>query len=281
MHHKSVLLNETLLYLNIKQGNSYLDCTGGAGGHAMKIAEALEGHGTLHVLDRDTDAYEHLKSMFAGMSNVSVRKMNYKDIELSNSYDGILLDLGISSYQIDTPDRGFSYRFDSPLDFRMDQEDRFNIKMFFKTRPINEIAKVMEEYSDERDSRKIAEEIKKRILKDEMNTTFDLKNAIIAAKNNRDIKFAMKRVFMAFRILVNDELDSLKTFLGKTPYLLNSGGRLVVLSYHSIEDRMVKQNLLQASMLKVLTKNVVKPKYTEVIENKRAKAAKLRCAERI
>lgn len=281
MHHKSVLLNETLRYLNIKRGNSYLDCTGGAGGHSEKIAELLSGSGSLEILDRDPDAYSHLQEVFSGAPNVKIRKMNYKDIELTSSFDGILLDLGISSYQIDTPERGFSYRYDSPLDFRMDRDDRFSIKMYFKTRGAPEIAKAISDFSEERDALRIAEEIKRRSARDEMNTTFDLKDAIITAKNNRDVKFGMKRVFMAFRILVNDELDSLKTFLGKVPYLLNPEGRLVILTYHSLEDRMVKHALLQSSMLKVLTKNVIRPKYTEVIENKRAKAAKLRCAERI
>lgn len=277
--HEPVLLQETVKFLRIKPDGMYLDCTAGFGGHSSEILKHLSDRGKLIMIDRDTDAVDYLEKHFK-QNNTQILHMNFADIGKEYSFDGILADLGISSYQVDKPKRGFSYRYDSDLDMRMDNASGNTLAEILKDMSVEEISEVIEQYGEERRAHSIACSIKKQIGQNRMNSTFDLKSAIIDGCSGRGVKHALRRVFQALRIMVNEELHNLEIFLDKTPSLLNREGRLVIISYHSLEDRMIKQFLKSSSDMGIINKHVIKPHYKEIENNKRSRSAKLRCAER-
>ncbi len=280
MIHIPVLLNESLSLLKLKPDGHYLDCTAGFGGHSERIA-ALPGFmGKLVLVDRDRESIAFLREKFENMNNVEILHMNFADYsDTSTRFDGILMDLGVSSYQLDSPERGFSYRFDTGLDMRMDDRE-MTLKDWFRETDTETIKTVLEEYSEQFKAMDIAEEIKKRADTGRMNTTFDLKDAVIEGLKGRGVKKSLSRVFMAFRIVVNDEMNALSGFLERVPSMLNDNGRIAVITYHSIEDRLVK-NIFKNGPLKPVNKKVIKPVYTEIQANRRARSAKLRVAEKI
>ncbi len=280
IHHTPVLLTKTIEILQINPAGIYLDCTAGFGGHSEKILAQLNEKGRLIMIDTDRDAVNFLNEKFRDSNNTSIIHGNYADIELNDKFDGILLDLGISSYQIDNKERGFSFKYDAPLDMRMDRDKENNLITFLKNSSIKEIAEILIKYSDEHNAINIASAIKEKAEKEHLNSTFDLKNAIIDGCRGRGVKYALRRVFQALRIFVNNEMGNLTAFLIKSESMLEHKGRIAVISYHSIEDRIIKYHFKDSSILRRINKKVIKPAYTEVKNNKRARSAKLRCAEK-
>lgn len=246
-HHISVMLNECINGLDIKPDGIYIDGTAGGAGHSVHIAEKLSDKGKLIALDRDPDAVSVAKerlenypavvvqSNFSEMSSV-IKKMGIDGV------DGILLDLGVSSHQLDTPERGFSYKYDAPLDMRMSQSglSAYDIVNGYSEEML---AKIFFEFGEEKFSRKIASNIINKRSEKPVETTYELAEIIkssIPAKFKRE-KNPCKKTFQAIRIAVNGELDHLSSGLDGAFECLNKGGRLAVITFHSIEDRLVKQ----------------------------------------
>lgn len=278
--HDPVLLRESVEFLKIKPDSMYLDCTAGFGGHSSEILKHLSGKGKLIMIDRDIEAVKYLRQHIDN-ANTEIMHMNYAEIGNECTFDGILADLGISSYHVDQPDRGFSYRYDAPLDMRMNNSEGNSLDIMLQHMSAEEISSVLLDFGEERRAQPIASSIRAFVLKGRMNTTFDLKDAIVEGCRGKGVKYSLRRVFQAFRIMVNNELQSLHDLLIKIPSLLNSEGRFVIISYHSLEDRMIKHFLKSNEYMKIINKHVIKPHYTEIKHNKRARSAKLRCAERI
>lgn len=244
--HVPVLLDETIAGLDIKPDGIYIDGTCGGGGHSLEIAKRLTG-GRLLGIDRDPDAVAAATERLSGY-NAKVVHGNYSDIksiaeaEGISSADGILLDLGVSSHQLDTAERGFSYHGDAPLDMRMSQEGRTAADLV-NSLPQSELSRIMFQYGEEKFSRRIAESIVKRRAEKPIETTSQLAEIIgeaVPAKFKRD-KNPCKKVFQAFRIAVNSEFDHLDKGLDEAFGLLKKGGRLCVITFHSLEDRIVKR----------------------------------------
>ncbi|MCM1382634.1 MAG: 16S rRNA (cytosine(1402)-N(4))-methyltransferase RsmH [Muribaculaceae bacterium] len=244
--HTPVLLAETVAGLNINPEGVYIDGTCGGGGHSLEIAKRLTG-GRLLGIDRDPSAVAAATERLAGL-NAKVILGNYSDIrtladrENISSADGILLDLGVSSHQLDTPERGFSYHGDAPLDMRMSGEGRTAADLV-NTLSQEELARIMFEYGEEKFSRKIAELTVKRRAEKPIETTSQLAEIIgeaVPAKFKRE-KNPCKKTFQALRIAVNQEFDHLEKGLDEAFGMLKSGGRLCVITFHSLEDRIVKQ----------------------------------------
>lgn len=246
-HHVSVLLNECIEGLNIKPDGIYVDGTAGGAGHSVHIAEKLSEKGRLIAIDRDPDAVKTARERLAGYP-AQVVQANFADIsEILRSMkiekvDGILLDLGVSSHQLDTPERGFSYKFDAPLDMRMSQSgiSAFDIVNSYSE---EQLTKILFEYGEEKFSRKIAGNIVKSRNEKPVETTSELAEIIkmsIPARFKRE-KNPCKKTFQAIRIAVNGELDSLSSGLDSAFECLAPKGRLAVITFHSLEDRLVKQ----------------------------------------
>ena len=246
-NHKSVLLNEAIDALSVRKNGIYLDATAGGGGHSSKIVEKLDGTGRLIALDRDPDAVAVLRSRFTDNENVTVVNDvfdNVKNVIESNGLtcvDGILADLGVSSYQLDSAERGFSFHKDAPLDMRMSKSG-FSAYDAVNTLSYPELAKIINEYGEERYASSIAKNIVRTREKKPIETTFELCDIISAsmpAKAKRDGHPA-RRTFQAIRIYVNRELDMLEGSLNDMFDILSSGGVLAVITFHSLEDRIVK-----------------------------------------
>jgi len=291
--HTPVLLEEVLEWLRVRPDGIYVDATAGAGGHSAAIAERLSS-GRLISLDRDAQALEiaaeRLKE-FA--SRVTLVRAAFSKIaeavhELGIAkVDGVLADLGVSSMQLDRPERGFSFREAGPLDMRMSSgevaEDRLTAEEIVNRWSEKELADLLYREAEEHDSRRIARAIvKARPIRD----TAHLATVVAGVRKQwgRQRLHPATKTFLALRIAVNRELEELGQFLFRTPATLNAGGRWVVLSYHSREDRLVKrafQDGEREGALKVLTKHVVVPGPAEQEANPRSRSAKLRCAEKV
>ncbi|HKV63790.1 MAG TPA: 16S rRNA (cytosine(1402)-N(4))-methyltransferase RsmH [Candidatus Acidoferrum sp.] len=288
--HTPVLLEEVLEWLRIKPDGTYIDATLGAGGHSEAIARRLTS-GRLISLDRDAQALglarERLKSFggkvklvqsaFSRIAEV-VRELGIPPV------DGVLADLGVSSMQLDQGERGFSFREAAALDMRMDTaDDELTADEIVNRWSEKEIADLLYREADEHDSRRIAKAIvRARPIRD----TAHLATTVAGARKQwgRQRLHPATKTFLALRIAVNREMEELGQFLSRTPATMNSGSRLVVLSYHSREDRLVKhafQEGERAGTLRVLTKHVIQPSEEEMMGNPRSRSAKLRCAERM
>jgi 16S rRNA (cytosine1402-N4)-methyltransferase len=298
--HTPVLLDEVLEWLQVKPGGVYVDATAGAGGHSEAIAARLSS-GRLISLDRDGQALQIARerlSRFA--SQVTLVQTAFSRIAEAvqglgiAKVDGVLADLGVSSMQLDRPERGFSFREAGPLDMRMsggegkgeaegEGEDTLTADEIVNRWPEKEIADLLYREAEEHDSRRIARAIvKARPIRD----TAHLATVVAGVRKQwgRQRLHPATKTFLALRIAVNRELEELGQFLSRTPATLNSGGRWVVLSYHSREDRLVKQafqNGTKAGTLRVLTKHVIIPSPAEQEANPRSRSAKLRCAEKV
>lgn len=306
--HKPVLLKECIEGLNIKRDGIYLDGTLGRAGHSLEIVKKLES-GRLIAIDRDAAAIrESLERVGNYADKVTFFQGNFKDVKqiLSglgiDKVDGMLFDLGVSSPQLDDAKRGFSYMADAPLDMRMDESSgvsAFNVVNFWDEQRLK---KILYEYGEERYAPRIASNIVKRRAFKPVETTLELVDIIkgsMPAQALREKQHPAKRSFQAIRIAVNDELGSIEGMLEDAPDLLNKGGRLVVISFHSLEDRLVKNAMHAAEngctcpknlpvcvcgfvpKLKVITKKPVTASDEELRDNPRARSAKLRIAERI
>lgn len=303
--HVSVLLNESIDGLNINPDGIYVDCTAGGGGHSYEIAKKLSEKGMLIALDRDPDAICAVSERLSEFNNVRIVKSNFSDIrnildDLNiELIDGVIMDLGVSSHQLDTADRGFSYHTDAPLDMRMSQDgiSAFDIVNTFSEK---ELARIIFEYGEEKFSRRIAENIVKQREILPVRTTLELAEIVknsVPQKVRRE-KNPCKKTFQAIRIAVNGELEHLSKGLDEAFFSLKSGGRMSVITFHSLEDRLVKQRF--AGWCKgctcppdfpqcvcgnepkgiLVNRKPVEPSEAELEKNNRSRSAKLRIIER-
>ena len=298
--HISIMVKEILDFLQIKPGQTGLDATLGYGGHTKEMLKCLEGQGHIYGLDVDpiesAKTKERLEKQGFGEDILTVRLQNFADIdrvseETGKKFDFILADLGVSSMQIDNPDRGFSYKVEGPLDLRMNPEKGISVAQRLKEVSLEELQGMLIENSDE----PYAEEISRIVLNwrkrgQEIETTTQLKAAIeealrfIPEKDRKEaVKKSCARTFQALRIDVNSEFEVLYAFLEKLPGVLAPGGRVAVLTFHSGEDRLVKQMFKQyykEGIYSDIAKDVIRPSAEECARNSRAKSTKMRWAIR-
>lgn len=304
--HIPVLLNETIDLLQIKKNGIYLDLTLGRGGHSSEILKRLNGTGLLIGVDQDITAIEESKPRLSKInSNFKLVKSNFKDLDKIleqlniKSVDGILMDLGVSSPQFDDGERGFSYNFDAKLDMRMDQSQDLTAEKIVNTYSLQDLTRIFKEYGEDKYSYQIAKEIVKEREKKPIESTFELVDIIKKSKPERELKkvgHPAKQVFQALRIEVNHELDVLKEALNKALKALNHKGRLVVITFHSLEDRIVKNCFKSVAVIEgdrfdlplmskvpdytLINKKVIVADEKEINENRRSKSAKCRAIER-
>ncbi|WP_297281451.1 16S rRNA (cytosine(1402)-N(4))-methyltransferase RsmH [uncultured Anaerococcus sp.] len=302
--HISVLADEVIENLNIKEDGIYVDLTLGKGGHSRLILESLSDKGRLIGFDQDEDALNAAKENLKDFSNVDFIKSNFekfeevlKDIEIEK-IDGALMDIGVSSYQIDNGDRGFSYMHDGPLDMRMDTTNELTAEKIVNEYPKDELVRVFSEYGEERFSKTIARKIVEVRKNQRIDTTFKLRELIQKSVRSNEAH-PEKRVFQALRIEVNRELEVLENTLEQVVDHLNIGGRLCVISFHSLEDRIVKNKFRDLekdcicppglpvcvcdhkAKVKLVNKKPITASAKELKENSRSKSAKLRVCQRI
>ncbi len=283
--HISVLKTEAVDALQVKAGGRYIDATLGGAGHTIEIAKK---GGLVLGIDTDTQALEIAKENLttAGVTGWTLAKGNFRDIEQiakDNGFekvDGILFDLGVSSFQLDTPERGFSYRFtDAPLDLRMNQSSGGTASELVNSNSEEELYEIFATYGEEQFSRDISRAICRARSVNEIKTVADLVAVVTGAV--KDVhNGVLSRVFQALRIAVNDELGSIRSGMDGAEKLISSGGMLVVISFHSLEDRIVKQYMLKGDW-KVITKHPLLPTEEEIGSNRRSRSAKLRIAQKI
>jgi 16S rRNA (cytosine1402-N4)-methyltransferase len=283
--HIPVLLKEAIDLLNLKPAGTYVDCTLGGGGHTEGIKLRSPASKVIGI-DTDYEAILATKAKLARFENIEIINDNFRNIAklVKAPVDGILFDLGVSSYQIDEPSRGFSLQKDGPLDMRMDRSQRLNAKEIINNFNQDKLEKIFREFGEERFAHRIAKAILRKRRSEEISTTFELKKIVEKAIPFWKKRESITRVFQSLRIAVNQELDNLRSALSDAIDLLNPSGRIVAISYHSLEDRIVKhtfRNANQAGKLKILTKKPVLPSASEISSNPRAKSAKLRAAEKI
>lgn len=280
--HIPVLSREVVEGLDIRAGGHYLDATVGGGGHSALILAAFPDV-RLTALDQDLHALQAAQAKLIEYSDrVEFHHNNFAEFEPNNQqFDGILADLGVSSAQFDWAERGFSFRQEAPLDMRMDQTQELTAAEIVNTWDETDLANLIYKYGEERLSRKIARRI---VEKRPFHTTTQLAETIFhsvppAYRYGRI--HPATRTFQALRIVVNRELEVLETFLQKAPLWLKPSGRLAIISFHSLEDRIVKHSLKGSEILKVITKKPIEPTDAEIQVNSRARSAKLRIAERV
>ena len=308
MKHIPVLLKESIDGLNIDPNGVYVDGTLGRGGHSRDIARRLQ-IGRLISIDCDLTAINEAKKTLAEYENkITLIHGNFKDTEKIlkgkgiNAVDGMIFDLGVSSPQLDDISRGFSYMQDSKLDMRMDSTNPLTAHELINNRSSGELAKIFFDYGEERYSAQIARAIVRKRTEAPINTTFELNEIILSAipaAARREPQHPSKRCFQALRIAVGDELTAIKEMLGTAPLLLKPQGRICVISFHSLEDRIVKRAFAeyakgcvcpkdfpvcvckQTPTLKIITRKPIQASKTETELNPRARSAKLRIAERV
>ncbi|WP_434630538.1 16S rRNA (cytosine(1402)-N(4))-methyltransferase RsmH [Thermoanaerobacterium thermosaccharolyticum] len=304
--HESVLLNETIEYLKVKPDGVYVDGTLGGGGHSYEILRRLP-KGRLIAIDRDMDALHAASMRLKDFNNVTYVHDNYKNIKniLKNidieRIDGAILDLGVSSYQLDEVKRGFSYMHDAPLDMRMDKESALTAEHVVNNYSEDDIAKILFDYGEEKWAKRIAKFIVEERKKRSIKTTFQLVDIIkkaVPASKRRTGPHPAKRTFQAIRIEVNDELKGLDSAIDDFIDVMNPNGRIAIITFHSLEDRIVKnmykklenpctcpKNLPctcgKKPVIKIITKKPVTPNKEELKTNPRSRSAKLRVAEKL
>ena len=297
-YHTPVLLKETVDALKILPEGIYVDCTFGGGGHSKAILEKLSEKGKLIAFDQDEDAKQNIPQdpRITFVPNNFRHLQRFLKLNNLKTVDGILADLGVSSHQFDEADRGFSIRFNAALDMRMDQQQALSAFDVVNTYSETQLHKIFEEYGEVTNSKTLAKIIVQVRQTVSLNSIDSFMNALRGAvKGNPKRYFA--QVFQALRIEVNDELGALKELLQQIPSLLNPGGRVVIITFHSLEDRLVKNFFRQEtfnqtndnpfvmikkiSLLKVITKKPVEPSEEEMKKNPRARSARMRVAERV
>ena len=303
--HEPVLLNETVNNLVMNKSGIYIDGTIGFAGHASKIISKLNDKGKLIGIDLDPYALkcsDNNLSKFPKKS-YSLYKGNFSDFpniiqEIGiNKVDGLVIDLGISSYQIDSKHRGFSYRYNSKLDMRFDCSQGISAKDFLNNTDELNLAKTIKELGEEKQYKKIAINIVKYCKKSKMNTTYDLKNAIEEVSRKQHINKTLSRVFQAIRIKINDEIGNLNQLLNNSLKYVKKGGRIAIITFHSIEDKIVKNffkdNAIECvcppafplcicnhkAKIKIINKKSICPSDSEIKINPRSRSARLRIVE--
>ena len=307
-NHVSVLLNECLEGLNIKENGIYVDGTLGGAGHSSEILKRLSNEGRLIGIDQDTDALKAAKERLKDYSNVTFVHSNFSNIEnvLNNlnidGVDGILMDLGVSSYQLDEGERGFSYMKDAPLDMRMNRENDFSAYNVVNEYSEEDLYRIIRDYGEEKFSKRIASFIVENRQEKNIETTLELveiiKNAI-PAKARREGPHPAKRTFQAIRIEVNSELSILNKTIEDGVEKLNKGGRMAIITFHSLEDRIVKNKFRDLAVscrcpkefpvcvcgekakVKIISRKAIEPTKEEVEINPRSRSAKLRVIEKL
>ena len=305
--HRSVLLVECIENLNINPSGIYVDATVGGGGHSLEIVKRLGEKARLIAIDRDSDALEAAKSRLSGFSDrITFVKSNFsmvaeicEDLGIEK-IDGILMDLGVSSYQLDNPDRDFSHNSDARLDMRMDRQSGLDAYKVVNTYSQEELKRIIYEYGEERFARYIAAAIVRRRQRKPIETTAELVDVIKAslppsAKTGKH--HPAKKTFQAIRIEVNGELDAIEPAIRSAVKLLKDKGRVAVITFHSLEDRIVKQSFVKLAegctcpktlpvcicgkvpQIKIVTRKPILPSDTEIVGNPRSRSAKLRTLE--
>ena len=297
MYHKPVLLEESIIGLKINPNGIYVDATFGGGGHSKEILSNLNSTGKLIAFDQDQDAIENklldkrlklVKSNFKYLNNY----LNYFQIK---KIDGLLADFGISSHQIDNKSRGFSIRFDSELDMRMNNSQKTDAKEVVNNFKKDQLEYIFKNFGELKNYRKITQIITSQRMIKEIKSTNDLKKILLQLTNKKEENKFFAKIFQAIRIEVNDELEVIKTLLDKSSQYLKKGGRLVCISYHSLEDRLVKKFIQNGGFRKETSSdlygnknlNLIKvgklitPSKNEILINNRSRSAKLRIAEKI
>ncbi|MDP2019013.1 16S rRNA (cytosine(1402)-N(4))-methyltransferase RsmH [Hydrogenophaga sp.] len=296
--HHTVLLNEAVQALAINPDGHFVDATFGRGGHSRLILEQLSRQGRLTVFDKDPQAVEAAQALATSDARLAIRHEGFSHLgELgAASVDGVLMDLGVSSPQIDDPERGFSFRNDGPLDMRMDTTRGQSVAQWLETADVSTLSEVIREYGEERFAQPIAKAIdRRRQERGPFRTTRELAEIVAGAVKTREPgKDPATRTFQAFRIFINAELEELQQALEASLHVLRPGGHLVVISFHSLEDRMVKQFMARHSRA-VVDRRVpfaeptpmalrglkrVMPSDEEVKGNPRSRSAVMRVAER-
>ncbi|WP_210618173.1 16S rRNA (cytosine(1402)-N(4))-methyltransferase RsmH [Mammaliicoccus lentus] len=306
-HHVSVLLRETVDKLDIKPDGTYVDCTLGGAGHSLYLAEQLNDDGHLIAIDQDETAIQHAKNILKDhIHKVTFVQDNFRNLEHIlesldiSKVDGVLYDLGVSSPQLDTPERGFSYHYDAKLDMRMDQTQSLSAYEVINEWPYEQLVKTFFRYGEEKFSKQIARKIEARRENAPIETTFELVDLIkegIPAAKRRKGGHPAKRVFQAVRIAVNDELGAFEKSIEAAIQHVKVGGRISVITFHSLEDRLCKQVFqeyekgpdvprglpvvpeeYQPKLKRVNRKPIISDD-EELEENNRARSAKLRVAE--
>ena len=307
--HKSVLLEETIEGLAIKPNGIYVDGTLGGGGHSYEICKRLSAGGRLIGIDQDEDAIAAAgKRLEEFADRVTIVRSNYCNIQqvLNNlgidKVDGIVLDLGVSSYQLDTEERGFSYRFDAPLDMRMDRTAALTARDVVNSYSFEELCRILREYGEERFASRIADRIVRQRQEKSIETTSELAALVCAAmpkKSRNEAQHPARRTFQAVRIEVNGELEGLRQAVDRAHAFLNPGGRLAILTFHSLEDRIVKNAFRTLAdpctcpksmpvcvcgkkpVVKLITRKPITASDEELEMNPRARSASLRIAEKL
>ena len=307
--HVSVMLQETVDLLGVREGGVYVDGTLGGGGHSAEILRRLGGTGHLYGIDRDNDALAAATARLGGAGNFTAIKGNFHDVKALLSaqgvekIDGMMIDLGVSSYQLDTAERGFSYHADAPLDMRMDQEQTLTAREIVNTWPKEELVRILRDYAEEKWASRIADIILEHRANKPIETTGELVACVDAAIPKKvrmqESGHSARRTFQALRIAVNDELDPLRAALTDMVGLLAPGGHLAVLTFHSLEDRIVKQTLRTLAnpctcppkipvcicgkkpVVRVLGGGGIKPGAEEIERNPRSRSAMLRGCEKL
>lgn len=305
-YHIPVLYYETLDNLITNPNGIYIDCTLGGGSHSEGILERLSDQGLLISIDQDINAIEYSKKRLEKYGNKwKVFNGNFENIDTIaymagiDKVDGILMDIGVSSKQLDDPDRGFSYRYDTKLDMRMNPNQKISAYDLVNTYSEEDLSRILFEYGEERFARKIAKLIVERRKEKNIETTFELVELIKRAYPERALKHPAKKTFQAIRMEVNRELEVLEIAINKATNLLKVGGRLAIITFHSLEDRMVKTKFKDfitackcptdipicvcggVQKFKLVTKKPIIPLNEEIEKNNRAHSSKLRLIERI
>ena len=297
MYHNPVLLNESISGLNINPSGIYVDVTYGGGGHSQEILKNLNSSGKLIAFDQDQDAIENksndrrlnlVKSNFKYLNNF----LNYFKI---NEIDGLMADFGISSHQIDNKNRGFSTRFNSELDMRMNSTQKVDAKIIINDYDKDQLEYIFKNFGELRNYKKVTEKIISERVKKSIETTGDLKKILAPLVKVKDENKFLAQVFQSIRIEVNDELEVIRTLLTDSSKYIKKGGRLVCISYHSLEDRIVKKFIQNGGSNDEVTSDIygnkniifkkvgkmITPSNQEIKLNNRSRSAKLRIAEKI
>ena len=288
--HEAVMVEEVLENLVFKNNGTYVDCTFGAGGHSLEILKKLDSFGSLVSFDKDIQATLDLSEEFSGETRFKLINDSFSNIKKyfkNDSIDGVLIDLGISSTQLDDAKRGFSFQSDGPLDMRIDATKGITARDWINGASKKEIEDVLWNLGEERASRKIARKIVYSREKKSIETTKDLTDLILNSVHTKSKKHPATNSFRAIRMFINNEIQELKEALEASGDLLRSGGRLAVISFHSMEDRIVKRffqgkdRVNSRVEFKYLKDKFLKPGSQEILNNPRSRSAILRVAEKI
>jgi 16S rRNA (cytosine1402-N4)-methyltransferase len=295
-YHTTVLLHEAVEGLAIKEGGVYVDATFGGGGHSREILKKLEANGKLFAFDQDEDAWRNKpddERLIPVTENFKYLR-RFLRLHGHSEVDGILADLGVSSFQFDTAERGFSLRYDGPMDMRMDKRSELTASQILRTYSEAQLHKLFEQYGEVRNSKQLAKHIVDNRKGMQMATINSFKAVLAPVIKGGNPNKYLAQVFQALRIEVNDELGVLKDFMQQAAQCLKSGGRLSVISFHSLEDRIVKQYIKRGTwdeadeyqepvkpLLKPINPKPIEPTEQEVKANTRARSARLRIAEKL